>query len=43
MTVSLAGLSIPAPESITLDDIIAMYEALRPHMPPAMPQDAPPR
>ena len=28
-------LSIPAPDSITLDDIIAMYEALRPsRLPP---------
>lgn len=43
MTFSLAGLSIPAPESITLDDIIAMYEALRPHMPPAMSSGVPPR
>ena len=43
MTVSLAGLSIPAPDSITLDDIIAMYEALRPHMPSAAPPAAPPR
>ena len=43
MTVSLAGLSIPAPEAITLDDIIAMYEALRPHMPPAVPPAAPTR
>jgi glycerol 3-phosphatase-2 len=43
MTVSLAGLSIPAPEAITLDDIIAMYEALRPHMPPAVPPAVPTR
>ncbi len=43
MTVSLAGLSIPAPDAITLDDIIAMYEALRPHMPPAMPPEVPTR
>ncbi|MEX0503311.1 HAD-IIA family hydrolase [Alphaproteobacteria bacterium LSUCC0719] len=43
MTVSLAGLSIPAPDSITLDDIIAMYEALRSHMPSAAPPAAPPR
>jgi len=43
MTVSLAGLSIPAPDAITLDDIIAMYEALRPHMPPSVPPSAPPR
>ena len=28
-------LSIPAPDSITLDDIIAMYEALRPFAPSA--------
>jgi HAD superfamily hydrolase (TIGR01450 family) len=40
MTVSLAGLSIPAPDAIALDDIIAMYEALRPHMPPAVPPPA---
>ena len=32
-------LSIPAPDSITLDDIIAMYEALRPFAPAvAMPE-----
>jgi glycerol 3-phosphatase-2 len=43
MTVSLAGLSIPAPDAIALDDIIAMYEALRPHMPSAVPPPAPPR
>ena len=43
MTVSLAGLSIPAPDAIALDDIIAMYEALRPHMPPAVPPPAPTR
>lgn len=43
MTVSLAGLSIPAPDAITLDDIIAMYEALRPHMPPAVPPAVPMR
>ncbi len=43
MTVSLAGLSIPAPDAITLDDIIAMYEALRPQMPPSVPPPAPPR
>ena len=40
MTVSLAGLSIPAPDAIALDDIIAMYETLRPHMPPAVPPPA---
>ena len=40
MTVSLAGLSIPAPDAIALDDIIAMYEALRPYMPPAVPPPA---
>ena len=28
-------LSIPAPDGITLDDIIAMYEALRPFAPSA--------
>ena len=43
MTVSLAGLSIPAPDAITLDDIIAMYEVLRPQMPPAVPPEMPPR
>lgn len=37
MTVSLADLSIPTPDAITLDDIIAIYEALRPHMPAAAP------
>ena len=35
MTDLSARLSIPAPDRITLDDIIAMYEALRPsHLPP---------
>ena len=43
MTVSLVGLSIPAPDAIKLDDIIAMYEALRPHMPPAVPPAVPTR
>ena len=43
MTVSLAGLSIPAPDAIELDDIIAMYEVLRPHMPPAVSPGAPTR
>ena len=40
---SLAGLSIPAPDAITLDDIIAMYEALRPYMPSAVPPLSPTR
>ena len=35
MTDLLRRLSIPAPDRITLDDIIAMYEALRPFAPAA--------
>ena len=35
MTDLSARLSIPAPDRITLDDIIAMYEALRPFAPAA--------
>jgi len=42
MTDLPAGLSIPAPDRITLDDIIAMYEALRAHAPSAgMPECEP--
>ena len=38
-----ADLRLPAPDAITLEDIIRIYEALRPQM-PAAPQDAaPPR
>ena len=43
MTVLPTGLSLPAPDAITLDDIIAMYEALRPQMPPAVPPAMPTR
>lgn len=43
MTDPLAGLSIPAADSIALDDIIAMYEALRPYTPPACPPAVAPR
>ena len=43
MTDLPAGLSIPAPDSITLDDIIAMYEALRPYAPSAGAPKAEPR
>ena len=43
MTDPLAGLSIPSADSVVLDDIIAMYEALRPYTPPACPPLVAPR
>ena len=43
MTDLSARLSIPAPDRITLDDIIAMYEALRPFAPAAGTMQAGPR
>ena len=43
MTDLSARLSIPAPDRITLDDIIAMYEALRPFAPAAGTMQARPR
>ena len=43
MTDLPAGLSIPAPDRITLDDIIAMYEALRAHAPSAGTAEGEPR
>lgn len=38
-----ADLRLPAPDAITLEDIIRIYEALRPQMPAALQDAAPPR
>ena len=38
-----ADLRLPAPDAITLDDIIRIYEALRPQMPAALQMSSPPR
>ena len=38
-----ADLRLPAPDAITLDDIIRIYEAFRPQMPAAPPLSSPPQ